>query len=34
MNEETNRGARFQSEEAAVWVLKYCGFKGAQTTGL
>ena len=33
MNREPNRGARFQREEAAVWVLKSLGFKGAQTTG-
>ena len=33
MNKEPNRGARFQREEAAVWVLKYLGFKGTQTTG-
>ena len=33
MNKEPNRGARFQREEAAVWVLKSLGFKGAQTTG-
>jgi len=32
MNKEPKRGARFQREEAAVWVLKYLGFKGAQTT--